>query len=90
MSWPERVLTIFGVPAGESPAYYRDILLGLVFAFAAFIAIAKFVEPARDRVFWSCLGLAIVAFMFVRNKAGILLGFVMIVGVRLIFTWVTH
>jgi hypothetical protein len=75
-----------GIYAG---ALYRDIFLGLVFCVAVLGALSKLLERSIDRMLWGCIIVGVVAFLTARNKAGLLLGLGLIVGTRMLFTWMT-
>ena len=85
--WPERILVFLGAPAGQDPVFYRDVSLGLVFMLATFVAVSKAWERVADRVFWSAAVIAVLAFLAARSKRGLLLGFTLIAGTRLLLAW---
>src|SRR5262245_40871945 len=81
----EGLLVVFGVPRGESPAFYRDILLALFFVVASIVLIVKLIEGTIDRAFWCCFATAVVTLAAARHKSGLVLALFLIVASRLAF-----
>lgn len=79
------MLSVLGVPEGESARFYRDLAINLVFCAAAIVALAKFFFVRADTTFWICVSIAVVALVSVRDKRVPLATLALIIVTRLAF-----
>lgn len=78
----QRLMIRFGVPAGQSPRFYRDVGLGAVFAITALLAVALASEAKYTVRFWIVAGTAASSLYLSTNRLALIVALLWFAAIR--------